>query len=108
MTIEVALVISALSLAFGIYQGVSNMKRNQKADNVQEASQMTTVIVKLETISAGISEIKSDMASKYPRYLTYDQFNDWNYMEYETFKTTFKTQQRIFQHGYWYLDKYYT
>ena len=61
MTIEVALVISALSLAFGIYQGVSNMKRNQKADNVQEASQMTTVIVKLENIGAGISEIKSDM-----------------------------------------------
>lgn len=61
MTIEVALVISALSLAFGIYQGVSNMKRNQRADNVQEATQMTTVIVKLENIGAGISEIKSDM-----------------------------------------------
>lgn len=61
MTIEVALVISALSLAFGIYQGVSNLKRNQRADNVQEASQMTTVIVKLENIGAGISEIKSDM-----------------------------------------------
>ena len=61
MTIEVALVISALSLAFGIYQGVSNMKRNQRADNVQEATQMTTVIVKLENIGAGISDIKSDM-----------------------------------------------
>lgn len=61
MTIEVALVISALSLAFGIYQGVSNLKRNQKADNVQEATQMTTVIVKLENIGAGISDIKSDM-----------------------------------------------
>lgn len=61
MTIEVALVISALSLAFGIYQGVSNLRRNQKADNVQEATQMTTVIVKLENIGAGISDIKSDM-----------------------------------------------
>lgn len=61
MTIEVALVISALSLAFGIYQGVSNMKRNQKSDNVKEATQMTTVIVKLENIGAGISDIKSDM-----------------------------------------------
>ena len=61
MTIEVALVISALSLAFGIYQGVSNLKRNQKADNVREATQMTTVIVKLENIGSGISDIKSDM-----------------------------------------------
>ena len=63
MTIEVALVISALSLAFGIYQGVSNMKRNQRTDNVQEASQMTTVIVKLENIGDGITEIKTDMRS---------------------------------------------
>lgn len=61
MTIEVALVISGLSLAFGIYQGVSNMKRNQKSDNFEEATQMTTVIVKLENIGSGISDIKADM-----------------------------------------------
>ena len=61
MTIEVALVISALSLAFGIYQGVTNMKRNRTADDKNEATQLTTVIVKLENISAGISDIKSDM-----------------------------------------------
>lgn len=52
------------------------------------------------------SEIKSDMASKYPRYLTYDQFNDWNYMEYETFKTTFKTpsNEEIISFGYYGYD----
>lgn len=61
MTIEVALVISAISLAFGIYQGVSGMKRAQRTDDRQDASQLTTVIVKLENIGAGISEIKSDM-----------------------------------------------
>lgn len=61
MSIEVALVISAISLAFGIYQGVSNMKRNERTDNIEEATQMTTVIVKLENIGSGISDIKSDM-----------------------------------------------
>ncbi len=61
MTIEIALVISALSLAFGIYQGVTNIKRNRTADDKDDASQLTTVIVKLENISAGISDIKSDM-----------------------------------------------
>lgn len=61
MTIEGALVISALSLAFGIYQGVTNMKRNRTADDKNDATQLTTVIVKLENISAGISDIKSDM-----------------------------------------------
>lgn len=49
------------------------------------------------------SEIKSDMDSKYSRYLTYDQFNDWDYMEYETFKTTFKTpnNEEIISFGYY-------
>lgn len=61
MTIEVAIVISALSLAFGIYQGITNMKRSQRAEDKQDATQLTTVIVKLENIGDGISEIKADM-----------------------------------------------
>lgn len=61
MTIEVALVISGLSLAFGIYQGIVSMKRSQRAEDKQDATQLTTVIVKLENISSGISEIKADM-----------------------------------------------
>lgn len=61
MTIEVALVISGLSLAFGIYQGVVSLKRGQRAEDKQDATQLTTVIVKLENISSGISEIKADM-----------------------------------------------
>lgn len=63
MTIEVALVVSGISLAFGIYQGVSNMKRNQKSDDKKDASEMTMVIVKLETIGTGITEIKADMSN---------------------------------------------
>lgn len=61
MTIEIALIISAISLGFGIYQGVSNLKRNDRQDNRAEATQITAVIVKLETIGEGINEIKLDM-----------------------------------------------
>ncbi len=61
MTIEIALVISAISLAFGIYQGVSNMKRNNKNDAKSDSAQLTTVIVKLENIGNDITEIKSDL-----------------------------------------------
>ncbi|MEA5135348.1 MAG: hypothetical protein VB035_04325 [Candidatus Fimivivens sp.] len=61
MTIEIALLISGVSLAFGIYSGLSNMKRNAKKDTADEASQMTAVIVKLETIKDGITEIKTEM-----------------------------------------------
>ena len=62
MTIEVALVISGISLAFGIYSGMSNIKRNQKNDVQQEATQLTAVIVKLENLGIGITEIKNELA----------------------------------------------
>jgi chromosome segregation ATPase len=63
MTVEVALVISFCSFIFALYSGIANLKRNQKTDDRKDAAQMTTVIVKLENISAGITEIKSEMAS---------------------------------------------
>lgn len=61
MTIEVALLISGISLAFGIYQGIANLKRNKATDDKKDATEMTTVIVKLESIGIGVTEIKSDM-----------------------------------------------
>ena len=61
ITIETALVLSVVSVAFAVYQGVANLKRNQKTDDRNEATQLTTVIVKLETISNGISEIKNEL-----------------------------------------------
>lgn len=61
MTIELALVISAISLGFAIYQGVSNLKRNERQENKTEAAQTTAVIVKLESISEGVNEIKADI-----------------------------------------------
>ena len=63
MTIEVALLISGVSLAFGIYKGITNMRRNNKKDDQNEATQLTTVIVKLENIGIGITEIKSEMSN---------------------------------------------
>ena len=61
MTIEVALLVSGISLAFGIYQGIANLKRNKATDDKKDATEMTTVIVKLESIGTGVTEIKSDM-----------------------------------------------
>jgi peptidoglycan hydrolase CwlO-like protein len=63
MTIEVALLISGVSVAFGIIQGLSNMRRNNKADDKNDATQLTTVIVKLENIANGVAEIKSEMTN---------------------------------------------
>lgn len=63
MTVEVALVISGISVAFAIFFGVSNVKRNQRTDDKNEATQLTTVIVKLENIGTGITRIESEMVS---------------------------------------------
>lgn len=61
MSIEVAVLISGISLAFAIYQGVSNLKRNKAADDKKDASEMATVIVELRSISKDTTEIKNDI-----------------------------------------------
>ena len=61
MQIEVALVISAITMAFGIYSSIASIKRHNKSDNKKESEQMTMMIVKLEGISEGINEIKSEL-----------------------------------------------
>ena len=61
MQIEIALLISGFAMAFGIYFGVVGTRRNLKNDERKDSAQMTTVIVKLEGISEGIAEIKTDM-----------------------------------------------
>ena len=63
MTIEIALVISAVSLAFGIYSGVSNLRIARRKETQSDATTLTTVIVKLENINNVCAEIKSDISS---------------------------------------------
>lgn len=63
MTIETAFLISGISVAFAVYQGVNNMRRNNKTDDRNDATQLTTVIVKLESIGNGVSEIKRELST---------------------------------------------
>ena len=61
MTVEIALLISIISVAFSVYQGIANLKRNQATDAKRESGELTTVIVKLENIGKDTSEIKADI-----------------------------------------------
>lgn len=61
MTIEVAILLSAISVGFSLFSGILTLKRNNTKDTVESTTQLTTVIVKLEGISSGIAEIKSEM-----------------------------------------------
>lgn len=61
VTVNPSILIAALSLIVACIVGISGITRNMKSDDKQEAAEMTTVIVKLENISSGISEIKTEM-----------------------------------------------
>lgn len=45
----------------GCIVGLAGWLRNHDSDNERETSNMTTVIVKLENIRVGISDLKSDL-----------------------------------------------
>jgi len=63
MTVEVSLLIAVISVAFGVYSGIVSQRRNEKQDSKKDATDMTTVIIKLENIGTGIAEIKSEMTN---------------------------------------------
>lgn len=59
----IALIISGLSLALSAVLGIGGQKRAQKNDIATETTTLTTVLVKLETIGAGITEIKAQIST---------------------------------------------
>ena len=63
MTVDVAVLISVVSVGSAVIFGITNMRRNKTADDMKEATQMTTVICKLENIADDTKEIKSEIKS---------------------------------------------
>lgn len=63
MTIDISILISVLSVGFAIMFGVVNMRRAKATDDRKDATEMTTVIVKLETIGNDTKEIKNELRS---------------------------------------------
>ena len=55
--------ISGLAVAVSVFLGITSNRRSQKTDDKKEASEMTTVIVKLENIGSGIAKIEAKMNS---------------------------------------------
>ena len=63
MTIDVPILISGLSLLVAIIVAITSIRGRNASVDKQEASQITTLIVKLENIAEGVNEIKADMRS---------------------------------------------
>ena len=55
------ILISVVALMFTVFQGVMILRRNHTIDNKRDVTEMTTVIVKLESIGNGIVDIKNEM-----------------------------------------------
>ena len=51
-------------------------------------------------------EVRASMEDDEREYLTYEQFNDYDYLDFETFKTTFKTtnNDEVVSFGYYGYD----
>ena len=51
-------------------------------------------------------EVQDDMASAYPHYLTYEQFHDYDYVDFETFETDYTTPsgEKVISFGYYGYD----
>ena len=59
--IEVPILISGLSLLVAIVVAIATLRKDHEQSDRREASETTTLIVKLENINNGVNEIKSDM-----------------------------------------------
>ena len=53
-----------MSLIVAALVGFTNIKRNQSADNRQAATEITTVIVKLDMINTSLAEMKADVRNQ--------------------------------------------
>lgn len=63
MKIELAVILTIVSVCGSIYFGLTNARRNQKTDDKNEAAETTSMFIKMENISTGVTEIKSDLKS---------------------------------------------
>lgn len=63
MTIEVALLISLVSVAFSVYFGLRNNKRSDTKEIEQRVAERTETNMKLDQIGKDVQDIKYDISA---------------------------------------------
>lgn len=61
MNIDITLAIAIVSTCFATYFGVKNVTRNKTTDDKADATQLATMIVKIDAVGTTVNEIKADM-----------------------------------------------
>ena len=73
MTIEIALLISVLSVAFSIYFGLRNSKRNESKDIEERVADSTRINVKLDNINSTTVDVKNEISSMRDEMKSYNE-----------------------------------
>lgn len=63
MKIEVAILISIVSVCFAIYFGLKSSRRNDIKDIQEKAERDTRINIKLDDISGDVKDVKYDISS---------------------------------------------
>lgn len=63
MTVEVALVVSVVSVVFSVFFGLKNSKRTDNRDIEDRVRENTRINVKLDNICATTQEIRNEISS---------------------------------------------
>lgn len=63
MTVEVALVVSVVSVVFSVFFGLKNSKRTDNRDIADRVRENTRINVKLDNICATTQEIRNEISS---------------------------------------------
>lgn len=63
MTIELALAVSIVSVAFSIFFGLKNSKRTDTKDIEERVKENTRINLKLDDIASTVREVKSEIGS---------------------------------------------
>jgi hypothetical protein len=61
MQIDISTAIAVVSTVFAIFFGIRNLTRSKTTDDKADATQMATMIVKIDAVGTTVNEIKSDM-----------------------------------------------
>lgn len=61
MNLDVSQIIAIISTCFAVFFGLQALRRNRTSDDKADATQLATVIVKLDAVGTTVNEIKTDM-----------------------------------------------
>lgn len=61
MNLDVSQIIAIISTCFAVFFGLQALRRNRSNDDKADATQLATVIVKLDAVGTTVNEIKTDM-----------------------------------------------